>query len=314
MLISDLESDMIKKIAVIMCTYNGEKYLNKQLSSFVNQSYKHWDLFIFDDKSTDGTVDIIENFIKEHSNIHLSINTDTLGYAKNFLESVKKISNTFDYYAFSDQDDIWCDDKLKVAIQALNKNHDYLPKLYCSRTELIDQNDNFIGYSPLFKKKPTFQNSLVQSIAGGNTMVFNKQVFEIIKSHTPISVISHDWYTYLLVTSIGGEVIYDPVPQILYRQHANNIIGSNRGFLSKVSRFKKLLDNSFKKWNTQNIKSLAYSYHYFTENNKKIFDKFQSSREKKLITRLLGLRQAQIYRQTFMGNLALWIGILLNKI
>ena len=234
---------MNKKIAVIMCTYNGEKFLNKQLSSFINQSYKNWDLFIFDDKSTDGTVDIIEDFIKEHVNIHLSINADTLGYAQNFLEAIKKISSTFDYYAFSDQDDIWCDDKLKVAIQALNKNHDHSPKLYCSRTELIDQNDNFMGYSPLFKKKPTFQNSLVQSIAGGNTMVFNKQVFEIIKSDTPISVISHDWYTYLLVTSIGGEVIYDPVPQILYRQHADNIIGSNQGFLSKVSRFKKLLDN-----------------------------------------------------------------------
>jgi len=305
---------MSNNVAIIMCTYNGEKFLTKQLSSFINQSYKSWDLFIFDDKSTDATISLIKSFIKDHANIHLFINPKTIGYSKNFLEGIKKISSTYDYYAFSDQDDIWCVDKIRIATEALNKNEHMLPKLYCGRTKLIDQDDVCIGYSPLFKKKPTFQNALVQSIAGGNTMVFDKKTLEIINKHPQPSVVSHDWHVYQLVTGMGGLVIYDPLPQILYRQHSSNIIGSNQGFFSKAKRFKKLLNNSFKQWNTQNITTLAYYHHDFTERNKNIFEKFRLSRQEKLILRLIGLRQSQVYRQTFIGNLALWIGILLNKI
>ena len=95
------------------------------------------------------------------------------GFAQNFLSLASKKSIKSSLYCFCDQDDIWIPEKLEKAIEKIDKNEKFkIPILYGGRTIYIDENKNRIGFSPLFKKEPKFNNALVQNIAGGNTMVF----------------------------------------------------------------------------------------------------------------------------------------------
>ena len=112
-----------------------------------------------------------------------------------------------------------------------------MPALYCSRTKLIDKFGKFMGYSPLFKKNPCFQNALVQSLAGGNTMLFNNETKKLL-DQIDISkgIVSHDWLTYLLVSCKDGYIFYDSNAYLSYRQHEKNLIGSNNNFLAKIKR------------------------------------------------------------------------------
>ena len=189
------------------------------------------------------------------------------------------------------------------------------PSLYCSRTELINEKGEHIGFSPLFSKPPSFTNALVQSIAGGNTMMFNKAAYELIKkAGSNIQVISHDWWIYQLITGAGGEVFYDHHPEILYRQHTNNIIGANNNFFARLSRIKLLFKGKFREWNDKNVIDLKSAYHLLTPDNQKILDKFEIVRNSRLIIRLKGFLNLKIYRQTTLGNIGLIFAAIFNLI
>ncbi|MFK7967657.1 MAG: glycosyltransferase family 2 protein [Rickettsiaceae bacterium] len=305
---------MTANIAILMCTYNGEKFLQEQLESFANQSFKDWHLFVYDDGSTDNTEDLIKTFKQNHKVSFVS-NHLNLGFAKNFLNGIASTDGNFDFYALSDQDDIWLESKLEKALAYLQKIDANIPALYCSRTILVDATGNQIGYSPLFTKKPSFSNALVQSIAGGNTMVFNKAAHDlIIKAGSDINVVSHDWFIYQLIAGAEGFIYYDSSPGLLYRQHGSNIIGANNDFFARLSRLKMLLNNSFRSWNDRNIKILLDNSNILTKDNKSKLNRFIKARESSLFPRVTGFLKCKIYRQTLLGNIALFVGGVLNKI
>jgi len=301
-------------LAILLCAYNGGKFLREQLDSFVAQSFKNWRLFVYDDQSTDDTKDLVESHDAADKITFIS-NDTKLGFAKNFLNGLHSTPAHFDFYAISDQDDIWLENKLQRAVAYLKTIDDQKPALYCSRTTLVDSIGTLIGYSPLFQKKPSFRNALVQSIAGGNTMVLNKAACDLVaRVERDTEVVSHDWFIYQLVTGAGGVIYYDPHSEILYRQHEANLIGSNNGFCAKLSRIKMLLNNSFKAWNDTNTRALQNSRDLLTQENRDVLDIFVRSRESYLIPRLMGFLKSGIYRQTFLGNVALVAGAMLNKI
>ena len=305
-------------LAIILCTYNSAKFLQQQLDSFDRQSYKNWQLFVYDDRSTDDTKAIVNAQTQKHKDtnkINFITNHVQRGFVGNFLNAVASAPSDLSFYAFSDQDDIWLENKLERSVAYLKAAPNHVPALYCSRTTLIDEAGNKIGSSPLFQRQPSFSNALVQSIAGGNTMVFNKAARDlIVKAGPDLDVVSHDWFIYQLIMGAGGEVYYDSHSEILYRQHGDNLIGSNMGLLAKLSRLKLLLDNTFKSWNDRNIKALVKNIELLTKENQDKLNTFISAREKTLIPRMIGFVKCGIYRQTFLGNVALFIGGILNKI
>jgi glycosyltransferase involved in cell wall biosynthesis len=308
---------MTLNLAILLCTYNGTKFLKPQLESFDNQSYKNWQLFVFDDCSNDDTKTIVNEYATKYptDKINFISNEKQLGFVKNFLNSIVNVPSNLNYYAFSDQDDIWMQNKLERAVDYLKKIDDHIPALYCSRTTLTDETVNKIGVSSLFKQPPSFSNSLVQSIAGGNTMVLNKAARDLIaQANLNINIVSHDWFIYQLISGAGGVVYYDSHSEILYRQHSNNLIGSNNSILAKLSRIKSLLNNSFKSWNDRNIEALIKNIELLTQENQVKLNYFIKARESSLIPRLRLFVESGIYRQTFVGNIALFIGCILNKI
>ncbi|AUP76469.1 hypothetical protein CWS02_09550 [Enterobacter sp. EA-1] len=143
------------QVAILMATYNAEKFIREQLVSFANQTYPFWKLYVSDDGSTDSSVKVISDFISNETDHDCLIKDGPkCGFAANFMSLVCNSDIKAAYYAYSDQDDIWDEDKLNNAISRLAEVDSAIPALYCSSTLLIDDENNLIGASPVFPKKP----------------------------------------------------------------------------------------------------------------------------------------------------------------
>ena len=145
-------------------------------------------------------------------------------------------------------------------------------------------------------------------------MVMNRAARQLLVHAGNVEVVSHDWWTYLLVTAAGGEVIYDARPSLHYRQHTSNIVGSNRGFRARITRTRRALQNRSRNWNSINITALNTVRQLITPENLAILDRFSLAREAALIPRCRGLLQSGVYTQTVAGDISLIAAALLKKI
>ena len=237
-----LESVATSRVAILLCTYHGQHYLGEQLDSFAAQTYENWEVWASDDGSKDDTHAILEDYKSRWDAGRLSIHFGPAeGFAANFLSLTCNASINADFYAYSDQDDVWEADKLARAVQWLESVSADVPALYCSRTRSVDADNNEIGLSPLFAKAPSFANALMQNIGGGNTMVFNNAAREILReAGANKSVITHDWWAYMVVAGCGGCVFYDSKPTLRYRQHSGNLVGTNANWAARLRRVRML--------------------------------------------------------------------------
>lgn len=303
---------MKNRIAVILCCKNGEKYILEQLDSLKNQSESRFDLYINDDGSDDNTLEIIKKYkFPIDINVYLS-STEYSSFQKNFLKTLKSVNNNYDYFFFCDQDDIWEKEKIEISLDFLNRDFT-VPSLICSRTKIIDEKGKPKGFSPKFDRPPSLRNSLVQSIAGGNTMGFNLQTKILLDQIKDLNnVVSHDWTTYLLVTLYEGEVYYSKKPYVKYRNHSKNRIGSNNGLFSKIERIQKLLRGDFKEWNNKNLNLI--SEFNLPRDSEKIVQDFIDMRNSNIIQRIRKFFKIGIYRQRWLSNIALLISLVIRKL
>jgi hypothetical protein len=169
--------------------------------------------------------------------------------------------------------------------------------------------------SPLFRRKTGFRNAMVQSIAGGNTMVFNRAARDLLLACGPdMQVPSHDWWTYLLTSAAGGKVFYDPVPSVRYRVHPTNVVGSNVGWSSRLARLRMLIGGRFRHWSELNVGALERFRPRMTAENRALFDLFRDVRQRGFIGRQVGFLKGGFYRQTLLGNIGLVLAIWGRKI
>lgn len=303
-------------IAILMCTYNGAQFIRAQLDSILSQTHDNWTLYISDDGSKDATRQIIESYKERLPEKKLILlEGPQRGFSRNFISLIKNPQIDSDYFAFCDQDDVWLDDKLERSIKCASSFSTSQPFLYCSRTRLINADGEPTGLSPLFMKRPSFQNALVQSLAGANTMLINtatKRLLSGIPDDAPIP--AHDWLAYLVVSAAGGAIVYDALPSLNYRQHEFNLIGANAGVKAKLSRLRKIFSGRFEKWNTQNIILLETMLSHFTKENAESFELFVKGRTLGFFNRVLLIKRSGVYRQTLAGNISLWVAAAFKKL
>jgi glycosyltransferase involved in cell wall biosynthesis len=303
------------KVAILMCTYNGEPFLKEQLDSLIAQDISDWHLWVSDDGSKDKTWAILESYQSKMNGRLSIIKGPKKGFARNFLSLICMKDIKAEYYAYSDQDDIWHSDKLSAALQWLETIPKGTPALYGARSMWINEAGQELGLSNLFIGPFSFKNALVQNVAAGNTMVFNQAACNLIReAGNDIDVIFHDWWTYIVVSGCGGEIFIDKAPRLDYRQHDNNVIGCNNGFHAKVIRLKRLLSGHMRYWNTRHVVALQKIIHRLTSENRYILDLFANAREDSLLPRLIGIKRSGIYRQTALGNIAIIIAAFLRKL
>lgn len=313
--------ETMKKIAILMATYNGERFLKEQLESIEKQTYPHWRLYVRDDGSSDSTLIILKNFQQKMGNHRVHIqHHHHQGCAKTFLSLVCSPSIEGDFYSYADQDDIWDEDKIERAVLTLQQFSSSGPLLYCSSSRLVNEDGFLIGHSPLYNRPPSFNHALVQNIASGNTMIFNRKSRNLLYFssrfifESPFELPIHDWWTYLLITAYGGHVFYDPIASLSYRQHGNNLIGYDTSLKAFFKSILRTWNGHFKKWNESHISFLHPMKDSMTSHSLDTLECFEKSRQKDVFVRIRYLIKSKVFRQRKRDTLKLYLSCLFKKI
>ena len=294
-------------VAILMGTRNGARFLRAQLTTIAAQSHRDWSLIVSDDASTDETRAILAAFAAEVGGNRVVVREGPRqGFAANFLSLAGDPGILADFYAFADQDDLWHPDRLARGLSRIGDLAADRPALTGGRTRLVDEADAHLGLSPEFRLPPSFENALVQSIAGGNTMLFNAAAKRLFEAAADVVVVAHDWWAYQLVSGAGGTVLYDPEPFVLYRQHAGNLIGKNQGMRAQGKRLRLLLAGQMAEWTDTNLAALERAAALLTPEAAAKVALLRDARARGLLARLALLRRLALYRQTRAGTASLW--------
>lgn len=224
---------MKNKVAVLLSTYNGEKYLTEQLNSILIQEDVIVNLYVRDDGSTDNTLKILYEFAAKNINITV-FKGENVGFAESFY-SLLKMNIGADYYAFSDQDDIWEKNKLITAIKSINNSKK--PMLYYSNLNVFDMvnNSRYYLYNNEYVKK-YFSRYFYIYNGYGCTMVWNSELMSELKKLKMPKGITHDIWVNLVANSIGNS-FYDSNSYINYRVHGGNACGvTPNSFYKKLKK------------------------------------------------------------------------------
>ncbi len=226
---------MGERIAILLASYQGARFLPEQLASLERQSCAEWWLYWRDDGSSDASPALLAAFAPERST-PVTEPAGHLGVAQSFftLLAAALADPANDFFAFCDQDDVWREDKLARARDALEILPAQRPALYCARATLVGRDLAPLGHMPPFGGSTRFPGPLVGNIAAGCTMMLNRAAAELIAASQPPPETLHDWWSYLLVSAAEGFILTDSEEVLLYRQHGGNVIGAPRSRLNRA--------------------------------------------------------------------------------
>lgn len=217
-------------VAILLSTYNGERFLAEQLDSLLAQTHAGWTLFWRDDGSSDNTVGVLEAFGRGPGLgrcVALGDAHGHIGATASFLALLRAAPGGTSV-AFADQDDVWLPHKLERGLDALRTAGEDRPALYFARQVLVDERLGRLGLSFRLRRPPGFLAALTQNVATGCTMMLNPSAAGLVaRSRAPL-VSLHDWWSYLLVAGADGRLVVDDTPVVLYRQHGANAVGAPR--------------------------------------------------------------------------------------
>lgn len=243
------------KIAVLLSSYNGEKYISEQIHSILNQKIDteiySLKLYVRDDGSQDRTTSIVKKLQEQYDNLVLFEDGKNLGFAKSFLSLLYKVNA--DYYFFSDQDDVWTVNKLSVFMGEFERKEKDNPIMgVFSDAWIADKNANSTGKSLLFERKKRistdsleFEQQLFDSFVAGASLAFNKRV-KLLTEKIDFKLMpdeeAHDYFIALII-SCYGKLFFVDVPTLYYRQFGDNVYGardtSSQSLLFKVKALRK---------------------------------------------------------------------------
>ncbi len=224
-------------IYIIMCTYNGERYIQEQLQSIEQNLAQDWKIIVSDDQSTDNTVKILKDFEKKNpGKMIININKAKKGAIHNFLSSIYTIGvemNDNDFIMLCDQDDVWNADKISKTMHDMREQivlyGNTIPLLVCTDVSVVDSKMNIIHES--FRKMNhynishlDFAHLLMENKVQGCTIMINKGM-ALMLDKLPYSAMMHDgWLAF--IAAAFGRIKYIDQPTMKYRQHTANVQGS----------------------------------------------------------------------------------------
>jgi glycosyltransferase involved in cell wall biosynthesis len=229
-------------VSIALCTFNGERYLGDLLESLLLQSTLPRELVVCDDRSTDSTTELLQEFSSRAPfNVNIIINRNHLGVIHNFETAFAACSA--EYIAPCDQDDVWKPDKLEKLLSLAGqmkagKRHG--PYFVHTDVDLVDSQLHKTGVTFLEHQALTpprtnqYKTLIAQNYIPGCSSMFSRELLEYALP-IPEEAVMHDWWL-ALIASIAGEIRYDPSTTVLYRQHAENVLGSEPRLSLKTLR------------------------------------------------------------------------------
>lgn len=281
------------KVCILLATYNGEKFLKEQIDSILNQTYSNFCLLISDDSSNDSTVKIISEYTQNYPNKVILLGNEKKGGATENFAFLLKNAIKAKYYMFSDQDDVWNEDKIEKSLNRLkemqrkgNKNCLVYSDAFLVDEKLHTLAESFLDNSKLKKNKDNRANILVSSFAPGAAMIFDDDLYDLV-CNMPKEAHIHDWWVLLHAVYLGNvglvnEQLYK------YRQHGKNVYGAglirskkgimeyfrNNSLFSTISRLNKQTHNLQLKQKRMVEKFRVEKKLLITNENKEILDDY----------------------------------------
>jgi glycosyltransferase involved in cell wall biosynthesis len=314
-------------LAVVLSSYNGEKYIKEQLVSLQNQSYTSFDLFIRDDASRDNTLKIIEEF-KDSSSLHVNLlkADKNIGALRSFEVLLKMVLEypQYETIMLCDQDDIWLEDKIKLSLDAFinfeNSVKKDIPLLLYTDLFVVDENlttlsSSFWKYFNLNPSNNSLNSLIVQCNVTGCTMIFNKTLASLALPFSDATVM-HDHWLGLVATSMG-EISYIDKSTIKYRQHSTNVSGGADHFgvsyiLKKALKYFNS-DEFYQVLGRQIEQAKAFLDLYGTKLSHKDYEllsAFISLEKLSLASRIKTVMKYKLYKHGLIRNIGLFMWLL----
>jgi glycosyltransferase involved in cell wall biosynthesis len=299
---------MSGRIAILLATYEGARFLGEQLRSIAAQTHRDWVLYWRDDGSSDSTVAIMEEFAatqEVNRVVRVTAPEARLGATDSFmrlLAAATEAEPEAPVFAFADQDDVWQPNKLARAWTALADLPPATPALYCARQILVDAGLHRLGISPPIRA-PGFPAALTQNIATGCTVVMNRAAARLVAGTRPPAASMHDWWAYILVAAAGGRILADDEPVVLYRQHRTNAIGAPASVPLRALAALKRGSRAFMRLFRQHVDALAARADILAPQPRAALDSIERALRGGILARAGVLRMPGLRRQTWYETL-----------
>ncbi len=264
-----------ERIAILMATYNGRKFLGEQIDSILSQSSPLWHLYIHDDGSTDGTIELLNDYVARHPDQITVMDYPSQGGAlPNFMSLLERVEA--DYYMFSDQDDVWHPTKVELSYQAMKQQeaiHGDKPIIVHSDVRVVDGNLNLLHpsyreYGHIYPDAVKDFKSCVINITLGCAMLFNRQARAVSLDRPWKHALMHDGWVTTRTFAENGIVYAMPEALLEYRNHGDNTVGATDGSRFtigyRISHFGQMLRLNMKQYRM--LRSAGYgsifTYYY----------------------------------------------------
>ncbi|MAU94920.1 glycosyltransferase [Marinibacterium profundimaris] len=242
-------------VRILLATWNGARYLQAQLDSYLAQDHDNWALWVSDDLSTDGTWEILQAFAARHPEREIVLKRGPgRGSAANFLSLLCDPELPVGPVALSDQDDVWLPNRLTVGLSGLDRAH---PMVSAAHTLETDAALRPTRRKPRRLPRPSFHNALVQNILAGNTLTLNGPALVALRHGGVAHVPFHDWWVYLRLSAVGAQVHVHDDRVLYYRQHDSQTLGAHRGLIAGAQRMGALAGGRYRAWVKQNLTALV---------------------------------------------------------
>ena len=298
---------MTTSVTVLLALYNGADHLAEQLTSLKAQTLGPRRIVASDDGSSDDTKTIFLRFMEAWPDCEaVLLDGPGSGSDGNFLKLLRQPSES-EFVALCDQDDVWLPDKLERAARSLSEV-ERKPALYGSRTTVCDADLRPMYLSRLMRPPFDFRHALVQNFAGGNTQVLNKEAFKIVRELAlkVEGISAHDLWLYQVISAVGGTVMFDAEPTLLYRQHGGSVLGDARRPSAMKNRAALVRNGTYQQWITTNLATLDLIEDQLSPQTIDVMSKFRAARDGGLLRRLFLILRAGLRRHGTLGQLALY--------
>ena len=222
----------MKKVSIVLPTYNGEKFIRESIESIINQTYKYWELIIVDDGSTDNTPVIIKEFEKKDSRIKVITNTINQNLPNSLNIGFRQAEG--EYYTWTSDDNMFKHTAIEVMVNLLNENNNI--DLVSLNYDYIDENDNFVKTYVVKPQKRNIRN-LVKMNNIGACFMYKKEITEIVGTYDSEMFCAED-YDYWFRIALNGNILYrDDLNLYSYRINSKSLTATKIDVVISKMRF-----------------------------------------------------------------------------
>jgi len=294
------------EVCVLLSCFRGQDFISSQAESIAQQTGVGIQVVFHMDEECSSTESLVRLWLP---NAQRQVPPVGLGLPQAFFALVAAASDTAAYYAFSDQDDVWEPNKLARAVAALCEEGDQPTLWVCRIAPFRHKTGEFLPVHPRRIPHPSFGNALVETIAPGCAMVWNRALQEILLKGLPVEdALMHDSWTYL-VASAFGRVMVEPEPLVHYRVHDNNTVGIRNDVRSRTRRFKQLFASDAGP--TLATQASAFVNAYGPRMTPRQLNTAMAVAESRRFSLALGWLRGELVRQNRLENLLLLTRLLL---